>query len=112
MEVTNHAITHIRANYSNPNLSISDVAQKLHLSSGYLGKLFKEYLGLTFSDYLSDIRIEAAKGILLNTDEPIERVALLSGFNTSKYFYRIFRKKTQMTPREFRIHSATSTDMM
>jgi AraC-like DNA-binding protein len=78
------------------------VAEKLHLSSGYMCKYIKNKTGKTFGDCLDDIRIMQAKQILEATDCRIHEVAVQVGYQNANSFTRMFRRLTGITPGEYR----------
>lgn len=93
--------TYINKNYMN-NISIELLSDLFYINKSYCSSLFKEKTGQNFVDYLNSIRIEQAKELLKNTDKKISRIAIESGYNNNKYFYRIFKKITGITPNEYR----------
>jgi len=78
------------------------VAREVSISPYYFSKLFKEEVGQNFIEYLTALRIEAAKKALLDTSISIREAGSLSGYADPNYFSRIFKKQTGMTPREYR----------
>ncbi len=91
----------INANYHTP-LTLKDLSEKEHLSIPYLSRLFKNEVGLGFSQYLSKVRFEHAVYDLINTNKPIYRLIEDHGFADSKTFIQIFKNQYHMTPSEFR----------
>ncbi|NSL51555.1 helix-turn-helix transcriptional regulator [Calidifontibacillus erzurumensis] len=90
------------SNYFHEDLSIKKVANKVHLSHTYFSRLFKKELGVSFVEYVTNIRIKRAKYLLANTNDTIESIASQVGFNTPNYFSSIFKKQTGMSPSEYR----------
>lgn len=84
------------------NITLTDIAKKEFLSVYYLSRLFKEEVGFNFNEYLSGIRVEEAKNLLINTDWTINRIALESGFNSSQSFNKEFQKRYLESPGKFR----------
>ena len=84
------------------DLSLEDAAEHVNLSVGYLSNYFKQKMGMTFVDYLTKLRIEKAKELLMHTNEKIYKVAEQVGYQNSQYFVTIFKKKTGVTPAEYR----------
>jgi AraC-like DNA-binding protein len=78
-----------------------DCAKSLGVSERSLQRLLAES-GASFRDLVTDARIDRAKRLLVDTDQPISRVAQASGFNALGAFSTAFRRRTGMTPREFR----------
>ena len=64
---------------------------------------FKNKTGLTFSKYLTELRLKKAIEFLKNTDFDITDIATFTGYNDASYFTQIFRKSCGMTPSEYRI---------
>jgi two-component system response regulator YesN len=87
------------------------VADIVHLSKNYFSFLFKKQTGLTFIDYLIELRIREAKRLLVQNEKRIYEVAALSGFKDVKYFGKMFKKGTGLTPLEYRKkHRKTESD--
>lgn len=89
------AIIFIQDNYK--DISLNDVAAEVGLHPVYFSKIFKDEIGLSYSDYLNQVKIEAAKDYLLN-DVPLADVAQLVGFNDQSYFTKIFKKYEGLSP--------------
>jgi YesN/AraC family two-component response regulator len=103
--VTSRAVTRaiefIKSNYSNPQLSIEDIAENVSLSVGRLSVVFKAETGKTVMDYLTDERIKQAVYLLKNTNLRIYEVSLRTGYRSSQYFSKVFFKKTGKRPIDF-----------
>ena len=97
----NQILDYVQKNYRR-DLSLEEVAEYVNLSSGYLSNYFKEKVGMNFVDYLTKLRIEKAKELLMHTNEKIYKIAEDVGYQNSQYFVTIFRKKTGVTPAEYR----------
>ena len=78
------------------------MAKSLNTSTFYFCKLFKKATGLNFTDYVSRVRIEKAKNLLLNPNTRISEVAYEVGFQSLTHFNRVFRKVVGQSPTEFR----------
>lgn len=105
-EITNDehlqkCIEYISNNY-HEDLSIKKVANKVHLSHTYFSRLFKKELGVSFVEYVTNVRIKRAKWLLGNTNDSIESIAEQVGFNTPNYFSSIFKKHVDASPSEYR----------
>lgn len=83
-------------------LTLKEVAKQVHLNASYLSALFKEELQVTFSEYVTRKRMQEAKKLLLSTDLTIAEIAEKSGYQTSKYFIKLFKQFENMTPNSFR----------
>lgn len=77
-------------------------AEKLNLSSGYLGDLLKKQTGRTTKDYIQTEVLEQAKHRLLNSNQTVNEIAYSLGFEYPQYFNRLFKSKTGMTPSKYR----------
>lgn len=83
------------------NFTAREMAEALDVSPSYFQYLYKSFFGIPFKTDLINIRMDYARGLILNTDLKLERVAQLCGYNSEIHFYRQFREKTGMTPREY-----------
>ena len=83
-------------------LSLEDVAKHVNTSVYYFCKVFKKYTGLNFTDYVSRLRIERAKNLLLNPNIKICDIAYEVGFQSLTHFNRVFKKITGLSPTEYR----------
>jgi AraC-like DNA-binding protein/ligand-binding sensor protein len=84
------------------DISLGDVARAVNTSTFYFCKLFKKATGLNFTEYLSRVRIEKARNLLLNPNLRISEIAFASGFQSLTHFNRIFRKIAGESPTQFR----------
>lgn len=89
-------------NYYYTQINLSDLANKYYLNPNYLGQLFKNETGENFTDFLSNVRLEKAKNLLLNTELKAYKIAEMVGYNNPRYFGEVFQKNTGLTPTEFR----------
>lgn len=95
------AIEYMQYNYSEP-LTLADIAKAGHLSVSRFAHLFREQMGITIVDYLTNIRINHAKRMLLTTENNCTRICYEVGYNNQSYFTRVFKQITGLTPRQFR----------
>jgi AraC-like DNA-binding protein len=84
------------------DLSLGDVAKAVNTSTFYFCKLFKKETGLNFTAYLSRVRVEKAKNLLLNPNLRISEVAFDVGFQSLTHFNRIFRRIAGESPTQYR----------
>jgi two-component system response regulator YesN len=96
----NEAIKYITSNY-NKDISVESAANALYISSSYLMHLFKDNLGKTFNECLTEIRINAAKELLSDVKYKVYEVCTMVGYNDIKYFSQIFKRVTGMTPSHY-----------
>lgn len=92
---------YIEENFSR-DISLSDIAENVGLTPNYLSTLFKTGTGKTYVNYLTELRIERAKVLLVDSSLKVYEVGSMVGYSDPKYFNRVFRQVTGMTPREFR----------
>ena len=83
-------------------VSLDRIADELYLSKGYLSRFFTRSFGMTFSEYIKELRLRRAMSDLLYTDKPITQVAFDNGFTSSSFFNRSFREKYRKNPSEVR----------
>lgn len=95
-----HALRLIQCNFREV-IVLKDIARQVGVTPNYLGQLFLQNLGMTFSAYLKNIRLEYAKNLLRFYDYSIEQIAALSGFATASHFISCFKSAYGMTPRQF-----------
>ncbi len=86
------------------DLSLGMVSRAVNTSTFYFCKMFKKATGINFTDYLSRIRIEKAKNLLLNPNLRISEVAYQVGFQSLTHFNRIFKKLAGQSPTQYRAH--------
>jgi len=88
--------------FQHPTLTINKVAKKLGVSSPYLSQLLNDNMGLTFTSFINEYRIEHAKVLLIENTQKVDDIAYSCGFNSTSTFYAVFKKHAQMTPATFR----------
>lgn len=82
--------------------TIQYLATECHLSQGYLSDLLAKETGRSAKEHINDFLINKAKNLLLNSTESMSGIAYSLGFSYPHYFSRLFKKKTGMTPRQYR----------
>lgn len=100
-ELLHVAKSYIDNNYSR-ELTLSDVAKYVFLSESYFAHTFKNEFNISPKSYLLQVRVNASKELLSNTDMKISDVALSVGFSSQQRYNDIFRKYTGLTPLKFR----------
>ncbi|HYG22462.1 MAG TPA: helix-turn-helix domain-containing protein [Verrucomicrobiae bacterium] len=85
-------------------LSLGQVARAVNTSTFYFCKMFKKVTGINFTDYLSRVRIEKAKNLLLNPNLRVSEIAFEVGFQSLTHFNRVFKKILGQSPTEYRAH--------
>lgn len=86
----------------NENISFGDIAKELHYSLPYLSAKFKKEIGMTFTQFLKNIRMEKAASLLTDTNIPIKEIAEQSGYTDLNTFYSVFKQVMKVTPKEYR----------
>jgi two-component system response regulator YesN len=92
----------VEANYAD-NVTLLGIAETLSIHPVWLSQLFKRECGINFVDYLAEIRIEEAKKLLRKSELKIYEVVRAVGYADLQHFGQIFKKKTGMSPKEFRL---------
>jgi two-component system response regulator YesN len=83
-------------------MTLDDLAERLHLSPSYTSRLFKEVMGRSFATYVSDLRMERALALLLETESmTVEELARHVGYSDPAYFSRLFKERTGLSPRDY-----------
>lgn len=88
------------------DLSLDSVSEILHISPAYLSAQFKKYQKTNFLDCLTELRINAAKELLADPFRSAAEIASMVGYEDSSYFARAFKKRTGMTPTQYRKEAA------
>jgi len=94
-------IDYIHENYIDPSLSVSRVAQHMHMSETYLRKLFLQALDITPKKYISDLRLRLAGELLGLGYYTVSEVAQRCGFTSVYYFSAFIKEQTGKSPRDF-----------
>ncbi|MEM6404386.1 MAG: AraC family transcriptional regulator [Cyanobacteria bacterium P01_D01_bin.116] len=89
--------------YLEKNIKLVDLAQLLDMSEFHFGRLFKQSIGMTPHQYLSQQRVERAKELLKKTDRLIIDIALECGFSSHSHLSKQFRQITGITPKAYRL---------
>lgn len=89
------------------DITLSFLADKYHLNPKYFSYIFKKREAITPINYLTQVRIEEAKKLLLATELPASRIASMVGYEDPRYFYKVFKKLTGFTPNEYRQQNRT-----
>lgn len=100
--LTKRILTEVNNNYSNCEYSLLDLAKSVGFSESYISKTLKKDIGMTFNEYLTNIRIEMAKKILMTEGKltTVNEVAKRVGYSNQHYFSQVFKKHIGSTPSE------------
>ena len=99
------AIEDIRANYAGL-YGVEELSAQLGVSKSHLVRVFSAEMGVGPGQYLTGVRLDAAKALLARRDYPLEVVATLCGFSGANYLCKVFKKHTGQTPAAFRAQNA------
>lgn len=101
--VMQKVIEYITDHYSK-DLMMEEVAEHAGLSPYHFNKLLKDQCGMTYIDYITKLRIEKAKVMILDPNRSLKEICISVGYRDPNYFSRVFKKTVGMSPSEFRIH--------
>lgn len=96
MEMKNY----IQTNYQ--TVTLEDMAKQFHLSEPYISKYIKEKSGQTFVELVQGVRMKKARTLLKNGNMTVENIAYSVGYQNVEHFNRLFKKKYEMTPVQYR----------
>lgn len=93
-------------NYANPELTLKSVADYVGLNEKYFSSRFTKEAGTTFSAYLTDLRMQKAKKLMLSTDLRMYEISERVGYHNVEHFNRMFKKSFGISPGDFRKNSS------
>lgn len=96
------AITRYLQEHLSEDISLRILAEEFHLSAQYISQLFKSEIGVNFLAYLTNIRMERAKKLLLSTALSIGEISEQLGFGDYRVFTKVFKKSEGVTPSQYR----------
>lgn len=102
------AMGYIEENYAKDSISLSEAAHAAEVSPNYFSAIFRQEIGMTFTEYLTKKRMEKAKRLLRQTERNSGEIAAEVGFKDPHYFSFVFKKTQGCTPKEYR--SGTKAD--
>ena len=100
--IVGEIVDYLKEHYMDNDIKLQKIADSYYINSAYLGKMFKERMGMSFNAYLLDIRIEASKELLKNSNGKIYEIAHEVGFNDPNYFCVKFAERVKMPPAAYR----------
>lgn len=89
-------------NHFYEDLTVKGIADHFGFNSDYLSNLFHKAEGVKLTNYITNIRLEKACAMLIESDVPVYYVAYKVGYNDYQYFHRVFKRAKKMTPCEYR----------
>ncbi|MBV1818977.1 response regulator [Clostridium cochlearium] len=103
-DIIDKAINFININY-NKDINLDMVSSHVHLNPQYFSRYFKSKVGINFVDYLSKVRIDNAKKLLINSNENIKWISFKVGYIAPAYFSKVFLKLEGVSPNTFRFYN-------
>lgn len=91
-------------------ISLQEVADHVYLTKTYFSALFKEYVHMSFTDYINLSKVNRSKYYLVHSDKSISEIADLLGFSSQGYFTNIFKKYSRCSPKEYQLKHVTAKD--
>lgn len=107
-EGANKAISDVKqyiSKYYNKQITLKDASEYVHINPNYLSELFKKQTDTGFFDYLTQVRMENAKLLLLNTNKKIYQIGKEVGYEEAASFNRMFKKYAKISPKQFRLNN-------
>jgi two-component system response regulator YesN len=101
-ELIQGVIEYLKQHYRN-NITLRDISDHFYVTPQYLSRRFRKKTGLTFVEYLEEIRLEKAEEYLTSSDTKITDISELVGYLDPNYFSRIFKRKYRLSPSSYRI---------
>lgn len=99
-KIVEEAIKYMKKHYAE-DISLEKIANRFFLNQTYFSRLFKQYTGSTFTDYLIELRMEKAKELLGQGKYKVYEVSQMNGYRSEKYFFRVFKQYTGCSPTEY-----------
>lgn len=109
-ERLNQLLDQIQLNYDQP-ISLETLAESSGISYYHLSRSFKKQVGMTFTEYLNQIRLMHAAESLMLTAQSVIKVALNNGFSNAKHFHQVFKKHYGLTPANYRKKYSLQKDL-
>lgn len=103
-----NAVVYIHRHFKEP-LTLASAASVANLSEHYFCEVFKNSLGRSFSEYLTDLRLRYAENLLKSSSDTVTEICFASGFNSFSGFFRAFKKHYGISPKEFRKNKGQKT---
>ncbi|MBQ7386782.1 MAG: AraC family transcriptional regulator [Clostridia bacterium] len=100
-DIVNKVISLSEECFTERDLSIGTIASELGYNAKYLSHLFKDKIGVTYSEYLRNLRIKYAISLFDHGIDSVKNVALLSGFGDPLYFSSVFKKSVGISPTQY-----------
>lgn len=106
IDATIKSITHVVIDYINEHISqdigITDLSRVTGYSTGYLSRVFRQEEGVSIHEYMTTMRMNLARELLINTNMRVYEIAAHCGYDNAAYFIKVFKGNTGCTPQEFK----------
>lgn len=100
-QLLDYALSYIRIHYAE-RITLNQLAELEHISTSYLSRKFKQRTGMSVIAYINTIRIERSKQYLMASPLDVNEIAYQVGFDSPKYFHRVFKALAGESPASFR----------
>lgn len=100
--VMDWAERYVDTHYMSEDISLNSVAEYVNMNPSYFSSVFRKEKGITFVEYLTRVRLERAKELLMCSSLKISEIAYKVGYNDPQYFSHLFKKYNQCSPKEYR----------
>lgn len=97
-----HALSMIHSRFIENGLRAEDISRPLGISVGHFHRSFKQHVGIAFNAYIQTLRVEESCRLLRQTSHKISTIAPAVGYLDMKYFHQLFKRKTGVTPHQYR----------
>ena len=101
-QVLDEAKAFIYDNYAKEEISLNTVAARVNISPSYFSSIFSQEMGVTFVEFLTGVRMEKAKELLMCSNLKTSEIGYEVGYKDSHYFGYLFKKTVGCTPKEYR----------
>ncbi len=101
VRIVNYINDYILSNYAS-RISVRELARRVYISEDHLGRIFRRHTGMSISKAIQRVRLEKACSLLSGTNSTIQDIAKACGFEDLKFFYKLFKDYTGLTPKEYR----------
>ncbi|WP_108993876.1 AraC family transcriptional regulator [Paenibacillus agaridevorans] len=100
--IIDNVVRIIEERYRDPNLSLNVIAEEIKMSKVYLGKVFRDAMGQSVSDYINEVRIQQVINEMQHSDLPVAGIMDKVGIENKSYFYTMFKKKIGVSVSDYR----------